>query len=93
MNSVYNLSTLQGIALGLCPRDKLFRGYIDLEIQLREFERSRILYEKYLEFGPENCVTWIRVSNLFCSHKLCILQYGNLPLMTTQNNNFCFFVL
>lgn len=53
---------LQGVALGLCPRDKLFRGYIDLEIQLREFERCRILYEKYLEFGSENCVTWIRVS-------------------------------
>ncbi|XP_026821824.1 protein crooked neck [Rhopalosiphum maidis] len=53
-----------GVALGLCPRDKLFRGYIDLEIQLREFERCRILYEKYLEFGSENCVTWIRFAEL-----------------------------
>lgn len=52
--------------MGLCPRDKLFRGYIDLEIQLREFERCRILYEKYLEFGSENCITWIRV-NIFLS--------------------------
>jgi hypothetical protein len=54
---------LQGMALGICPKDKLFRGYIDLEIQLREFDRCRILYQKFLEFGPENCVTWMRVSS------------------------------
>lgn len=53
-----------GMAIGICPRDKLFRGYIDLEIQLREFERCRILYEKFLEFGPENCVTWMKFSEL-----------------------------
>lgn len=49
------------MALGMCPRDKLFRGYIDLEIQLREFDRCRILYEKFLEFGTENCTTWMKV--------------------------------
>ncbi|CAF5139587.1 unnamed protein product, partial [Rotaria magnacalcarata] len=27
-----------GAAIGMCPKDKLFRGYIDLEIQLREFD-------------------------------------------------------
>jgi crooked neck len=50
------------MAIGMCPKDKLFRGYIDLEIQLREFDRCRILYQKFLEFGPENCITWMRVS-------------------------------
>lgn len=53
-----------GMALGMCPKDKLFRGYIDLEIQLREFDRCRILYQKFLEFGPENCVTWMRFAEL-----------------------------
>nr|CAD7423039.1 unnamed protein product [Timema monikensis] len=53
-----------GMALGMCPKDKLYRGYIDLEIQLREFDRCRILYEKFLEFGPENCVTWMRFAEL-----------------------------
>ncbi|EDW78259.1 uncharacterized protein Dwil_GK16333 [Drosophila willistoni] len=53
-----------GMAIGMCPRDKLFRGYIDLEIQLREFERCRLLYEKFLEFGPENCVTWMKFAEL-----------------------------
>lgn len=53
-----------GMALGMCPRDKLYRGYIDLEIQLREFDRCRILYQKFLEYGPENCVTWIKFAEL-----------------------------
>lgn len=29
-----------GMSLGMCPRDKLFWGYIDIEIQLREFDSS-----------------------------------------------------
>ena len=32
-----------------------------MELQLREFERCRILYEKFLEFGSENCTTWMKV--------------------------------
>lgn len=56
---------LQGTAIGKCPKNKLFRGYIDLEIQLREFERCRILYEKFLEFNPENCTTWMKVGCVF----------------------------
>lgn len=53
-----------GMAIGMCPRDKIFRGYIELEIQLREFDRCRLLYEKFLEFGPENCVTWMKFAEL-----------------------------
>ncbi|XP_014288720.1 protein crooked neck [Halyomorpha halys] len=62
-----NLSTARktlGMALGVCPRDKLYRGYIDLEIQLREFDRCRTLYQKFLEHGPENCITWMRFAEL-----------------------------
>ncbi len=53
-----------GTALGKCPKAKLFRGYIDLEIQLREFHRCRILYEKYLLFDPENCAAWMKFAEL-----------------------------
>lgn len=53
-----------GTSIGMCPKDKLFRGYIDLEIQLREFDRCRTLYQKFLEFGPENCITWIKFAEL-----------------------------
>lgn len=55
---------LQGTGIGKCPKNKLFKGYIELELQLREFDRCRKLYEKYLEFSPENCTTWIKFSEL-----------------------------
>uniref|UniRef100_A0A673HY91 Pre-mRNA-splicing factor Syf1/CRNKL1-like C-terminal HAT-repeats domain-containing protein n=1 Tax=Sinocyclocheilus rhinocerous TaxID=307959 RepID=A0A673HY91_9TELE len=53
-----------GTAIGKCPKNKLFKGYIELELQLREFDRCRKLYEKYLEFSPENCTTWIKFAEL-----------------------------
>ncbi|KAI8830461.1 crooked neck-like protein [Chytridium lagenaria] len=53
-----------GMAIGLCPKERLFKGYIELEIQLREFDRVRKLYEKYLEWNPANCPAWIRFAEL-----------------------------
>ncbi|KAJ1678436.1 Crooked neck-like protein 1, partial [Spiromyces aspiralis] len=53
-----------GRAIGLCPKHKTFKGYIELEIQLREFDRVRKLYEKYLEFDSTNCTTWIEFAKL-----------------------------
>ncbi|KAK3745548.1 hypothetical protein QZH41_012464 [Actinostola sp. cb2023] len=69
-----------GTAIGKCPKDKLFREYIGLELQvgttmitcglyiagqeLREFDRCRKLYEKFLQFNPANCTTWVKYSEL-----------------------------
>ncbi|KAG5276590.1 hypothetical protein AALO_G00107420 [Alosa alosa] len=53
-----------GTAIGKSPKNKLFKGYIELELQLREFDRCRKLYEKYLEYSPENCTTWIKFAEL-----------------------------
>lgn len=53
-----------GVAIGKCPKDKLFRAYIDLELQLREFDRCRKLYEKFLESSPESSQTWIKFAEL-----------------------------
>ncbi|KAK2810269.1 hypothetical protein Q5P01_000420 [Channa striata] len=55
---------IMGTAIGKCPKNKLLKGYIELELQLREFDRCRKLYEKYLEFMPENCTTWIKFAEL-----------------------------
>ncbi|KAL3979340.1 GDNF family receptor alpha [Sarotherodon galilaeus] len=55
---------IMGTAIGKCPKNKLLKGYIELELQLREFDRCRKLYEKYLEFTPENCTTWIKFAEL-----------------------------
>ena len=48
-----------GQAIGMCPKDKLFRGYIELETKLVELVRCRTLYEKHVEFNPANGTAWI----------------------------------
>lgn len=53
-----------GIAIGKCPKPKLFKGYIELELQLREFDRCRKLYEKFLEYNVANCNTWSKYAEL-----------------------------
>ncbi|PSS34182.1 hypothetical protein EW026_g5546 [Hermanssonia centrifuga] len=53
-----------GTAIGMCPKEALFKGYIQLEVDLREFDRVRTLYEKYLEFDPTNSSAWIKYSEL-----------------------------
>lgn len=55
---------LLGRAIGMCPKNKLFKGYIDLEFQLREFDRCRMIYTKYLEYDPSNCSAWIQFAEL-----------------------------
>lgn len=49
-----------GQALGLCPKDKIFKGYIEFEWELYEFNRCRTLYQKYIEFNPANCQAWMK---------------------------------
>ncbi|KAI9737635.1 MAG: NineTeen Complex (NTC) component [Claussenomyces sp. TS43310] len=53
-----------GQAIGLCPKDKLFKGYVELELKLFEFVRCRTLYEKHIEWNPANCQAWIRFAEL-----------------------------
>ncbi|KAJ3048483.1 Crooked neck-like protein 1 [Rhizophlyctis rosea] len=53
-----------GAAIGMCPKEKLFKGYIELELQLREFDRARHLYMKYLEWNAGNCYAWIKFAEL-----------------------------
>lgn len=53
-----------GNAIGQCPKDKLFKGYIELELKLFEFVRCRILYEKYIAWNPANCQAWIKFAEL-----------------------------
>jgi crooked neck len=53
-----------GQAIGMCPKDKLFRGYIELEKQLFEFLRCRTLFEKQIEWNPSNSQAWILFAEL-----------------------------
>jgi crooked neck len=53
-----------GQSIGMCPKDRLFRGYIEIEMKLFEFGRCRQLYEKYLEWNPTNSQAWIKFAEL-----------------------------
>ncbi|OAJ43797.1 hypothetical protein BDEG_27117 [Batrachochytrium dendrobatidis JEL423] len=53
-----------GQAIGMCPKERLFKSYIELELSLRDFDRVRILYQKYLEWNPVNCYGWIKFAEL-----------------------------
>ncbi|KAF2018699.1 TPR-like protein [Aaosphaeria arxii CBS 175.79] len=55
---------LLGQSIGMCPKDKLFKGYIDLEKKLFEFTRCRTLYTKYLEWNPSTSQSWIAFAEL-----------------------------
>jgi len=53
-----------GTAIGMCGKEKIFKGYVELELSLKEFDRARKLYERALEWDPSNSRTWIRFAEL-----------------------------
>jgi len=42
----------------MCGKENIFKGYIELELQLGEVDRCRSIYIKYLETMPHNCAAW-----------------------------------
>ncbi|KAG5379521.1 hypothetical protein IGI04_027363 [Brassica rapa subsp. trilocularis] len=53
-----------GNAIGKAPKDKIFKKYIEIELQLGNIDRCRKLYERYLEWSPENCYAWSKYAEL-----------------------------
>lgn len=53
-----------GMSIALCPREKLFKAYIELEMQLGNIDRCRTIYEKFIETSPENSIAWVRYAEL-----------------------------
>lgn len=51
-------------ALERCPKRKLFKEYIEIEMELREFNNCRKLYEKFLHCAPEDSSIWISYAEL-----------------------------
>jgi len=58
---------LLGNAIGRCPKEKLFKEYIQLELQLGEVTRCRQLYNQYLQWNPANCAAWVSFAELEAS--------------------------
>ncbi|KAF5835195.1 crooked neck-like protein 1-like protein [Dunaliella salina] len=48
---------IMGMAVGMAPKDKTFKSYIEMEL-------CRTLYEKYLEWQPANCHGWTKFADL-----------------------------
>ncbi|KAM0787460.1 NineTeen Complex (NTC) component [Microbotryomycetes sp. NB124-2] len=55
---------IMGTAIGMCPKPKLFKQYIDMELNLREFDRCRTLYQKWIEYDSSNASAWIKFAEL-----------------------------
>ncbi|GKF53978.1 crooked neck-like protein 1, partial [Tanacetum coccineum] len=53
-----------GNAIGIAPKDKIFKKYIEIKLQLGNMDHCRKLYEKYLEWSPENCYAWSKYAEL-----------------------------
>lgn len=53
-----------GHAIGVAPKQKLFEAYVQFEMQLGNISRCRVIYEKWLEFNPANCVAWVKYATL-----------------------------
>ncbi|MCL7030478.1 hypothetical protein MKW94_017870 [Papaver nudicaule] len=49
-----------GNAIEVAPKDKIFKKYIEIELQLGNMDRCRALYAKYLDWAPGNCYAWIK---------------------------------
>ncbi|KII66200.1 Crooked neck-like protein 1 [Thelohanellus kitauei] len=75
-----------GTALGKCPSEKLYREYIEIEISLYQFQRARILYEKYIELNPSNCVPWIKYAEMEMNLGNTERAAGIYELATSQEN-------
>lgn len=53
-----------GESLGKCPKKKLFRSYIELELMMGEIDRCRKIYAQFLLFDGQNCETWQKYAML-----------------------------
>jgi crooked neck len=53
-----------GTAIGKCGQEAVFKGYIEIELQLGNIDRCRKIYEKYLSLMPHNCQAWIKFAEL-----------------------------
>lgn len=53
-----------GKAIGMQPKPKTFKCYLELESRLKEYDRCRIIYQKFIEFQPYVAKNWIKFADL-----------------------------
>jgi len=55
---------LLGYSMGICPREKVIKGYLDFELQLGNMDRCREISTKYVELFPAVSESWIRFAQM-----------------------------
>ncbi|CDK28556.1 unnamed protein product [Kuraishia capsulata CBS 1993] len=63
-NNLAKARKILGRSLGICPKKKLYKYYIEFETQMKDFDRVRKIYEKFLENFPTDADVWINFANL-----------------------------
>jgi crooked neck len=55
-----------GKAIGVSngSSNSIFKKYIEMEMQLREFDRVRTIYQKWLEYTPSSSAIWLKWAEL-----------------------------
>ena len=43
---------------------QIFKAYIEMELQLGNIDRCRLLYEKFLTWKPDGCQAWTKFADL-----------------------------
>lgn len=53
-----------GMSIAKCPREKIFKAYIELELQLGNVDKCRQIYEKFISIQPDNSGAWVKYAEL-----------------------------
>jgi len=53
-----------GMSIAKCPREKIFKAYIELELQLGNVDKCRQIYEKFISIQPDNSGIWVKYAEL-----------------------------
>lgn len=76
---------LLGNAIGIAPnKDKIFKKYIEMELQLGEIDRCRRLYERYLVWSRDNCYVWCKFAEFESSLEEIERARGIFELAVSQ---------
>jgi crooked neck len=60
--------TILGHALGTCPRSGIFDAYIEIETLLRNEDRVRTLFQKFIETIPSDLRAWVKFAQFESTH-------------------------
>ncbi|TBU07254.1 hypothetical protein CWI36_0301p0010 [Hamiltosporidium magnivora] len=79
-NKISESRKIYGKAIGLLPTSEVFENYLEMEKKLKEDDRVRKIYEKYLENDLENGLVWLEFSKWEYKHLVMYRTHSILDL-------------